>query len=305
MQYLELTYQSPADPFAADGRLGVPYTMNPHETYQHKYALSILDNLEANPMVTNLTLTQVWDRLPTESTVFWRVLDREVNVRFERKYVMPWVTELHIQELHPKFLCAFLRAFELPRLTKLDLDYDTDLADSRPDRSELLRMLVTDAQPVLAQLSTFRLSYELHCHDAATLVDLYGALKNVTYFSLHYWPAEFECEEWWKVLKWNWEVVAAYQANGYPMHPLLPNLQRLHVSGFTVPVLREVLALRARIGFPVWEVEYQLGEILQSEHDALKRELRVFECYQEITPDPLPGLGQVAFAPTVRSTHTL
>lgn len=295
MLHLELSLQSPTDaavaPLAHD-LLGVvnPTTIpaNLRRTYQVQYVHKILGLLRAYPTVTSLTLSQAWDRLPTESTLFWQLLDCEPYVTFRRKFVLPYVTELHLQELHPKLVSAFLRLFELPRLRKLDLDYDTDITDSRPDRQELLRMLVATAQPLLSRLTTFRLSFDMNCHHRATLEQLYLALTNVTCFSLHYWDKEYRCEEWWDVLRQQWELVAAYRAGGYPGLPLLPNLRRLHVSGFSIPTLRQVLALRARIGFPVREVEYQLAHILQSEYDALKRELVVFECYENVTPGPVP-----------------
>ena len=175
MRHVEITYRSPADAYVTQfvprrirgvnmtpGVQGIRTVLLTHSV---NYVHVVLHFLRVNLTLTSLTLSQVWDRLPTESTTFWRLLDREPYATPTRKFILPCLTELHLHELHPKFAITFLRACELPQLTTLDIGYDTDITDSRPDRSELLRQLIEVAQPLLARLTTFRLSFDMRCGD--------------------------------------------------------------------------------------------------------------------------------------------
>ena len=254
------------------------------QTHQSTYIRYVLDRLrEHRGSSKYLTLVQAWDAWPTESTAYWRLLDREPYVTYGQKIPLPSVTSLDFREVHPKFVIAFLRAFELPQLTTLNFDYDIDY--SHPDRRALLRMLVATARPLLAQLTSFRTSFEMHCHDHEAIAMLYEAIPNVTEIWLHYWGDSFECEEWWDVLRAQWEHVAEHPE----VTPYLPRLRKLQVNGFSPTRLRSLLQLRESIDYPIREVQFAMGLIMQSEHDQLKEELDVFDCIEDITPDPVPS----------------
>ncbi|EPT05218.1 hypothetical protein FOMPIDRAFT_1045278 [Fomitopsis schrenkii] len=304
--YFEIKFESPSDALIAPalrntaGTLSEMNTMTTEDslrqTHQNAYIHWVLARLQARRGTFSvLQLVQAWSALPTESTAYWDLLDREPFVAYGQQIVLPSVTSLTFREVHPKFVIAFLRAFHLPSLTALDLDYNID--HSQPDRRALLRMLIGTAWPLLARLTHFQTSYEMHCHDPATIALLYRALPNVTHFRLHYWGDSYECEEWWDVLRAQWEHVAAHPEARPHLAPYLPRLRRLHTCGFSVPRLRGLLELRARLGCPIREIEYGMGLIWQSEHDELQEELDVFVCFEDITPDPVQ-------IPTSPARHT-
>ena len=291
---LDITFESPSDALVApalQATTGTPPEVNYttvedslRQTHQSAYILHVLTHFRAHRgPFGRLTLDQAWCAVPTESTAYWQLLDREPYVTYGEKIELPSVTVMTIREVHPKFVIAFLRAFHLPNLTAVDLEYDID--HSHPDRRELLRMLVATARPLLAQLTEFTTSYEMHCHDPQALALLYEALPNVTLFSLHYWGDSYECEEWLDVLREQWEHVVDHPE----VTPYLPRLRRLRVNGLSPTRLRGLLELRESIGYPVREVEYDMGMILQSEYDELNEELDYFECLEDITPDPVPS----------------
>ncbi|KAI0732022.1 hypothetical protein C8Q72DRAFT_882785 [Fomitopsis betulina] len=206
-----------------------------------------------------------WSALPTESNAYWHLLNRESFVAYVQKIVIPHVTSLVFREVHPKFVIASLRAFHLPHLAALDLDYNID--HNQTDPRVLLRMLVATARPLLSRLTEFQTSYEMHCHDPDAIARLCEALPNVTHFRLHYWGDLYECEEWWDVLRVQWEHAAYVRA------------QRTEAAWAP--------RHRARLGCPFLEIQYGMGLISQSEHDGLKEELDVFKCFEDITPDPV------------------
>lgn len=169
---------------------------------------------------------------------------------YVQKIVIPHVTSLVFREVHPKFVIASLRAFHLPHLAALDLDYNID--HNQTDPRVLLRMLVATARPLLSRLTEFQTSYEMHCHDPDAIARLCEALPNVTHFRLHYWGDLYECEEWWDVLRVQWEHVAAHPEALSRLSPYLPRLRRLHTCGLSVPRLRGLLDIARGLAVLSW-----------------------------------------------------
>ncbi|KAH9841545.1 uncharacterized protein C8Q71DRAFT_737575 [Rhodofomes roseus] len=230
---------------------------------------------------TVLSVSQTWGDLPALCTQYHEELDAEPYDRTPTwRTSLPAVHRLYLQNVHPKLVHKLFIHCEFPKLNSLNLDYDIA---GQPERTELLSVLLDAGRHLLPLLSTFHTENELHCPDWDVLKRFYVAIANVTEFTLQYWADSYNCPEWFDVLKEQWEYVRDHP--WAHLQPYLPRLRLLVSHGPTGEKLRALLKLRKIINFPIREVYYVRGYILQYEIDHLGDQLDYFECDEEPTDE--------------------
>ncbi|KAH9936293.1 uncharacterized protein B0H18DRAFT_950635 [Fomitopsis serialis] len=187
---------------------------------------------------------------PPICTKYHEKLDEEqYNTKIEWRVPLPNVTTLHIDDVHPKLLYAFLTHFTLPEVNSLNLMYDIR---GQPERRELLLVLLNVGKSLLWQLIRFHSIRELHCHHIDVLERFYVAIQFVKEFTLHYWDGPSTARSGSSCCR--------------------RNLSHLITHGLAAAKLITLLDNRNLVGEPIWGVCYSEGYILQHERDKLERE---------------------------------
>ncbi|KAH9936294.1 uncharacterized protein B0H18DRAFT_973208 [Fomitopsis serialis] len=245
---------------------------------QALFVQHVLEELEDQLELEELELAQYWDELTPMCTQYHEELDEEqYSTKVAWRIPLPNVKTLHIDDVHPKLLYAFLTHFDLPKVTTLNLTYDID---GQPDRKELLLVLLNVGADVLEQLDRFDSTRELHCHHIDVLERFYTAIEPVKKFTLHYWADYFNCQEWLIVLQAQWRRVLEHPELGEK--PYLPYLSLLTAHGLAGPKLFPLLNDRRLVKDTIYGVVYAQGHLYPHEYDRLNNELRHFKCYIEV-----------------------
>jgi len=254
----------------------------PHcEPEQALFVRHVFKQLQDHPRAEQVRLTQTWGGFPPICTEYHEELDEEeYSTAVEWRVPLPTVRALHIVDVHPKLLYAFLTHFHLPKVNTLNLTYDIR---GQPERRELLLVLINVGAGLLDRLWRIDSIRELHCHHIDVLERFYVAIKPVYEFTLHYWDGAFNCQEWLVVLQAQWDRVLG----GSDELPYLPCVRFLTVHGLPAARLCALLDKRKVVGCPVpiTGLNYQEGYILQHEHDRLENEMNLFGCAEEITSE--------------------